>query len=1010
MSVTYEAFVDPPATYRSVPFWSLNDVLEPEEIERQLELFTEGGFGGAYLHSRIGLLTEYLGPDWWKAMDAGVRACERLGIEAWFYDEDKWPSGFAGGIVPRMSEQYHSRCLLRLDRQTPVPEKAVLLKEDGKYRYVVYKVKMGNPWYNGTCWVDLLDPEMVRAFIECSYRPYADRYKSKMGAAAYGIFTDEPQFRPITDDVRHRGAMPYSPILREDFKSQHGYDLADHVGSLFEETGDYRRVRLDYYRTLSKRFEESFSRQIGQFCAGTGMVWTGHYNGEESFTSVRDNVGNMMIHYRHMQRPGMDHLGLRISGGLNGAKCLSSVANQYGMDRRLSELFGISGQNMNFEDRKWIGDWHAVLGVNHFCPHLSLYSMKGVRKRDYPPTLSPQQPYWQYNRLVEDYMARVCYMTTVGRYAPEVLVIHPLESSYIERDCHARNGDYYRVLETLQAGQRDYDLGDEQIISEIGQVRDGRFAVGRMSYGAVVLPYILTIRPSTVTLLEEFAAAGGPILIVGEGPKYVDGRQEPGRIAKLKSISRTVSREALGGALSEALPPAVRIEGDNSQFVWVHQRAVQGGRIIQLANMSRLDKVNCRVHLKPAGDNPVLWDPADGRCWKLTKGPAGGLAIGLHEAQSVILSTGEASKQAKITGTYSPAPPERKVLVLDGRWRGKRKSANAITLDFARYSTDGGKAFSEPEPVIGIHERFTHKGYSGALTLVFEAPVEKVPSNCSLVLEQPGMYRKILVNGQAVRFTGDGFYRDRSFRMTDISSLVKEGDNRIMLELDYVAPVPASYDARTRYGTEIETIYLVGDFGVKAVVADEPPAPTQRNQRGTLPKRPIHRFSRFVITGETQTFDGDLTVQGYPFFNGAFELQRTFEIKRVEPQRKYYLKFPGIEAIVVTAELNGESLGAAAWSPWEIEITPAVRAGNNRLTLTFVNSLRNLLGPLHHRDGELTSVGPESFTGVSGGWLGGGPGEADWYDVRLNGQTRIWRDDYHIIPFGLLAPVEIIAR
>ena|GEM_PF-5413962 len=64
---------------------------------------------------------------------------------------------------------------------------------------------------------------------------------------------------------------------------------------------------------------------------------------EADDTSVRGNVGNMMIHYRHMQRPGMDHLGLRISGGLIGAKCLSSVANQYGMDRRLSDLFGISG-------------------------------------------------------------------------------------------------------------------------------------------------------------------------------------------------------------------------------------------------------------------------------------------------------------------------------------------------------------------------------------------------------------------------------------------------------------------------------------------------------------------------------------------------------------------------------------------------------------------------------------------------------------------------------------------
>ena len=59
-----ETFASPSAEWRSVPFWALNDALEPAEIERQLEAFAEGGFGGAYLHSRIGLLTEYLGVNW----------------------------------------------------------------------------------------------------------------------------------------------------------------------------------------------------------------------------------------------------------------------------------------------------------------------------------------------------------------------------------------------------------------------------------------------------------------------------------------------------------------------------------------------------------------------------------------------------------------------------------------------------------------------------------------------------------------------------------------------------------------------------------------------------------------------------------------------------------------------------------------------------------------------------------------------------------------------------------
>ena len=95
-----KGFLTPANAYRSVPFYSLNDDLDPAEVDRQLHRFKEGGFGGTFLHSRIGLLTEYLSEKWFGVMAAGVKSSQQLGIDAWFYDEDKWPSGFAGGIVP----------------------------------------------------------------------------------------------------------------------------------------------------------------------------------------------------------------------------------------------------------------------------------------------------------------------------------------------------------------------------------------------------------------------------------------------------------------------------------------------------------------------------------------------------------------------------------------------------------------------------------------------------------------------------------------------------------------------------------------------------------------------------------------------------------------------------------------------------------------------------------------------------------------------------------------------
>ena len=95
----YATFRDPGNEWRGKPFWSWNGRLEKDELIRQLHVFKEMGMGGAFLHSRVGLKTEYLGPEWFDLTNAVVDEAARLGMEAYLYDEDRWPSGSAGGMV-----------------------------------------------------------------------------------------------------------------------------------------------------------------------------------------------------------------------------------------------------------------------------------------------------------------------------------------------------------------------------------------------------------------------------------------------------------------------------------------------------------------------------------------------------------------------------------------------------------------------------------------------------------------------------------------------------------------------------------------------------------------------------------------------------------------------------------------------------------------------------------------------------------------------------------------------
>ena len=97
-------FGSPPVEYRPAPFFVFNDEHEGQAGEARittvLEAYRRLGFGGAFLHPRPGLITEYLSPRWFELIRHAVRECRRLGLVPYLYDENSYPSGVGGGHVP----------------------------------------------------------------------------------------------------------------------------------------------------------------------------------------------------------------------------------------------------------------------------------------------------------------------------------------------------------------------------------------------------------------------------------------------------------------------------------------------------------------------------------------------------------------------------------------------------------------------------------------------------------------------------------------------------------------------------------------------------------------------------------------------------------------------------------------------------------------------------------------------------------------------------------------------
>ena len=1000
-------FKTPPTTYRTMSFWSLNDSLSADEMRRQLTLFKEGGFGGAFFHSRPGLLTPYLSEEWFDMMEAGVRASQDLGLESWFYDEDKWPSGFAGGIVPRQDDAFRARTLVRVPKGTTINPVDSVLLDEGEHLYVAHVDPMGQSWYNGACWVDLMNPDAVKAFIDCTYKPYAERFAGRK--SVMGIFSDEPQVSPRRDVAEADAFLPYSPWMEPAFKERYGYELRPHLQSLVDTVGDWRTFRLHYYRTVGACMEKAFSQQLGDYCATAGLLWTGHYNGEECPCSNMFNQGNLMTQFRHMQVPGVDALGLRFKEQHN-AKVMTSVANQYGLRRRIVEIFGTAGHNLSFEDRMWLTAWHTINGLNLFCPHLSHYSLKGIRKYDYPPSFNYQEPYWPDNKLFEDFSARLAYFATAGRTVGEVLVFSPLESDYLDRDVRLEGQDMARdelmedILKQMVALHFNADLGDEQIASEIGSVENGLLRIGAMTYHTVILPGFLTIRPSTLQLLEVFAAQGGRVLVCGGYPAFVDG--VPDALEGLRACSTEATLESLPACLEARSQRAFRLEGRNAEKIWTHLRKVDGGRTLQLSNTSRMEPVRVKVAMNAPARHLALLNPLNGEALSVAAAADGSFEVELAPAQTWVLL--DTDKAVHYDGAYRLPGAQTPVQTLAG-WTCRRADPNALPLDFAEWSTDDGQTWNGPEPVLAIYFRF-HDGaahYDGPMLLRYCFDVQALPTACALVVEQPWLYKEITLNGNALHF-GDDWYVDRYFRSADVASCLQAGRNEVLLSLDFVNPIPASIDPIARYGTEIENIFLIGDFGVDAALAAQQPTETWRNRNPILNPKPLPaRFQQgsLAIIADSDAPEGDFARQGHPFYAGRLRCSTTFTLPAKAEGTGYKIAFPRVEAITVQVKLNGQDLPTVFCSPWETDVTDVLQEGQNEVELTLTGSLRNLLGPLHCVGGEFAMLGPATFSGRDS-WPNAERGDNDWFEKRKTDSARLWRDDYYCIPFGLMqAPV-----
>jgi len=1033
-------FKNPGKDHRSAPFWSWNDRLDPKELRRQVRDMKAHGMGGFFMHSRVGLETPYMGREWMRCIQATVDEAARIGMNAWLYDEDRWPSGFAGGMVPARGEECRQKGLVMRTHRTRASqsnkgftptgrELAVFaariderrdrrdllsmrrLKGDAKPKpgetVLSFTMETCPPreWHNGFPYSDNLSAKSVRAFLETTHIPYANALKKHIPRVVPGIFTDEPHVSPGIEPGPDARVIPWTTAFAAEFHRRRGYDIVAWLPCFFYDARRSAKVRHDYWRTVTELFVQNYSKQIGTWCRRNRLALTGHYLSEGNLTSQTHVVGAVMPHYVWQDVPGVDILTEQQSEYLTVKQC-SSVAAQFGRKFVLSELYGCSGWEFTFEGMKWAGDWQYALGVSLRCPHLTLYTLRGCAKRDYPPSFNYNNTWWKYNRVHEDYFARLALMLTQGAPVRDVLLLHPIASAWAEYDADRsdRTKSWNRRLEaamrTLLSHHRDFDLGDEMILKDYASVRDGRLRVRKMSYPVVVLPPMLTLSSSTVELLEELLSAGGHVIAVKPLANRVDASCDR-RLRKIwkRRNTRVVDSPAeLPSALDAVLPPRLRVmnfTGQAVEPVLSHLRRAAKRRVLFLANTDRNASYSAEVRFAERG-SVEEWDPltgevhevasyakGSGTAWPASLGPAGSR---LYVIDTAKVPAHEPAEDRRIDASSYPVWSEwaeaglgrdrRKLadVFLGPVWRFHRTDPNVLVLDVCRWRLNGGR-LSRPMPVWqaqlalrrklslrpvhdnGAAQRWTWVDHPkdvprSGTEYHFAFRVDVVPrGKVSLVLEGSEHFT-IRLNGKDVRMRKAGWYLDRSMHRIALPRL-KCGLNTLVLSCNTVETM------------QVEDCFLIGDFGVDTstrAITDEP----ETLHAGDWTLQGYTHYPGGMVYETTLSMDGRGGVPSHPHPSGGtvVEVPEGIAADRV---RSAILRLGKFSAVVVGVRVNGKDAGCIPWRSADgLDIRAHLRPGANRIEIEVMGSPKNMLGPLHDAHGKTPWTGPHQFvpTGI----------------------------------------------
>lgn len=410
-----------------------NAPLDPEEIRRQIRDMHDKHIGGFFIHSMPeefrpadfpGGMPGYLSEYYLKMIRVAVECAAEYGMDAWLYDEGGWPSGTLNGRLIEEHPELGGR----------------FINSQGEISY-----SNSRP--------DLLNPEVIRIFIENTHEKYKEYVGDFFGTVIPGIFTDEPSFGSLKNE-QYAG---FSPILEERFKAEKGYDAKTAILKMLRDKDP--DARQDYNEIWVKLIAENYIAPLRKWCHENNLILTGHLNGDDCVANMQWLLGSdIFTLLSGFDLPGCDAIWRQIHPLCPETDFTRVAASAAGNRPSISETFAVYGTDLALSEMRYTAAMQFVAGIQIVAPMALHYSNAGGRQITTVSNFSGADPRWKYFHHYSDFAIRMSKV--FDRTEPVIKVTVPFKRRELQRgelDGTSYGSELFKRGLALAARQITYD-------------------------------------------------------------------------------------------------------------------------------------------------------------------------------------------------------------------------------------------------------------------------------------------------------------------------------------------------------------------------------------------------------------------------------------------------------------------------------------------------------------------------------------------------------------------------